>query len=188
MAVKTGSRKKSSRTRSGDAGDKDRLIAELKDRVTVLENELQLKHGGSSSLKVAESKQAEGLLRKSEERLDFSLRSADIGAWDLNLVDHTAWRSPRHDRIFGYEEPLPEWTYEMFLDHVLPEYREYVDSRFQEAVAGHGDWDFECRIRRVDGEVRWMYAHGRAVYDEQGQPLRIDRRNACIRQGYWIWC
>jgi hypothetical protein len=64
MAVKTGSRKKSSRTRSGDAGDKDRLIAELKDRVTVLENELQLKHGGSSSYKVAESKQAEGLLRK----------------------------------------------------------------------------------------------------------------------------
>jgi PAS domain S-box-containing protein len=43
MASRSGFRKKSGSTNSGDAVDKDRLIAELKDRVAFLENELLLK-------------------------------------------------------------------------------------------------------------------------------------------------
>ena len=49
MAAKSGSRKKSGGTHSGDAGDKDRLIAELKDRVAVLENKLRLKQNDTDS-------------------------------------------------------------------------------------------------------------------------------------------
>ncbi len=131
---------------------------------------------------ITERKHAEEALRLSEERRDFSLQSADIGAWELSLVDHTAWRSLIHDRIFGYKERLPEWTYEMFLSHVLPEDRDFVDNNFQNAISGHGDWDFECRIRRTDGEVRWMWGHGRAVYDEQGQPLRMFGINIDINE------
>ncbi len=122
---------------------------------------------------ITERKRAENALRLSDERRDFSLQSADIGAWDLNLIDHTAWRSLCHDQIFGYNAQLPEWTYEMFLSHVLPEDRDLVDNNFQNAVSGHNDWDFECRIRRSDGEVRWMWGHGRAVYDEKGLPMRM---------------
>ncbi|MGA9138636.1 MAG: PAS domain-containing protein [Methanocella sp.] len=126
-----------------------------------------------STQDITDVKQIESALRESEERLDFSLKSAGIGAWDLDLIDHTAWRSPRHDQIFGYKEQLPEWTYEIFLSHVLPEDRDIVESSFQKAVAGHVDCDYRCRIRRVDGEVRWMWAHGRPVYDERGQPIRM---------------
>jgi PAS domain S-box-containing protein len=121
-------------------------------------------------------------LRESKERLDFSLNSAEIGAWDLNLIDHTAWRSLRHDQIFGYAEQLPEWTYEMFLDHVIPEDRGLVDSAFQKALIGHVDWDFECRIRRADGEVRWIWGRGRAMYGEQGQPLSMFGINVDITE------
>jgi len=63
----------------------------------------------------------------SEEMLKFSLTAADIGAWDLDLQNHTTSRSLRHDQIFGYPDLLPEWTYEIFLEHVLPEDRLEVD-------------------------------------------------------------
>ncbi len=43
MAAKSGSRKKSGGTRSGDAAAKDQTVAELKDRIAVLENELRLR-------------------------------------------------------------------------------------------------------------------------------------------------
>lgn len=112
-------------------------------------------------------------LRESEERLNFSLRMSHTGGWDLDLVDHTAHRTLEHDRIFGYGALLPQWTYEQFLGHVLPEDRAEVDRRFREATATQTEWSFECRIRRVDGEVRWIWATGEHQRDETGQMRRM---------------
>ena len=117
-----------------------------------------------------ERKKAEAALKESEERLRFALDTIHTGAWDSDLVSHKAFRSIEHDRIFGYTELLPVWTYEMFLGHVLPEDRARVDGNFQQAVKIQGDWNFECRIRRADGEVRWIWAAGRHRQDVFGSP------------------
>jgi len=109
---------------------------------------------------ITERKRAEEALRKSEERLNFALQKCHFGAWELDLQDHTSQRTLVHDRIFGYETPLTVWTYEMFLEHVLPEDRPNVDRSFKEATATQSDWNFECRIRRNDGEVRWIWTAG----------------------------
>ncbi len=105
----------------------------------------------SFSRDITERRRAEQAVRDSEDRLRFALETSHTGAWDLDLVDHTAFRSLEHDRIFGYAELLPQWTYEMFLDHVLPEDRGEVDAKFRHATETQGDWSFECRIRRADG-------------------------------------
>ena len=112
-------------------------------------------------------------LRESEELFNFSLRTIHTGGWDLDLVDHTAHRTLEHDRIFGYGSLLPQWTYERFLEHVLPEDRAEVDRRFREATTKQTEWSFECRIRRVDGEVRWIWAAGEHQRDAAGQTRRM---------------
>ncbi len=112
-------------------------------------------------------------LRESEERLNFALRKSGTGGWDLDLLDHTAHRTLEHDRIFGYGSLLPQWTYEMFLEHVLPEDRAEVDRRFRAAITAQAEWNFECRIRRADGEVRWILATGEHQRDEVGQTRRM---------------
>jgi PAS domain S-box-containing protein len=122
---------------------------------------------------ITERKRTEEALRESEDRLTFALETGRTGAWDLDLVDLTAHRSLLHDRIFGYEALLPTWTYEMFLEHVLPEDRDEVDRRFQQAVESGGDWSFECRIRRVDGACRWIWAAGRHRRDASGHANRM---------------
>ncbi|MBI5445746.1 MAG: PAS domain-containing protein [Deltaproteobacteria bacterium] len=118
-------------------------------------------------------RRAEAAVKKSEELLRFALETTHTGAWDLDLVDHSATRSLEHDRIFGYRELLPEWTYELFLEHVLPEDRDGVDRKFRSAQEAGSDWDFECRIRRVDGELRWIRAAGRHRRDASGAPRRM---------------
>jgi PAS domain S-box-containing protein len=130
-------------------------------------------HVVSFSRDITERKQAEQAVRDGEERLRFALETSHTGAWDLDLVDHTAFRSLEHDRIFGYAELLPQWTYEMFLGHVLAEDRAAVDAKFHHAIETRGDWGFECRIRRTDGEVRWILAAGRHRADAAGIPLRM---------------
>ena len=70
---------------------------------------------------ISQRKLAEEALQASKAHLDFALQKIDTGAWKLNLLDHSAHRTLLHDRIFGYQTFLPNWTYEMFLEHVLPE-------------------------------------------------------------------
>ena len=117
---------------------------------------------------VVERKRAEEALRESDTRLRFALRACHIGAWDLDLVDHTASRTIEHDRIFGYAELLPQWTLEMFLQHVLPEYRVGAEAILREATTAKAGWSYECRIRRADGETRWIWFSGRRQTDNSG--------------------
>ena len=96
-----------------------------------------------------------------------------LGAWRLDLATGTAWRSLRHDQIFGYPTLLPEWTYEMFLGHVLAEDRGAVDESYGNALSAKTDLDFTCRIRSKDGEVRWIWAKGKLELGERGEPVAL---------------
>lgn len=107
-------------------------------------------------------------LQQTQRRLDFALRAAEIGIWELNLETQVAWRSERHDQIFGYDHLLPEWTFEQFMAHVLEEDRAQVRTSFQANTEAGKPWRFQCRIRRADGEIRWISAEGAPTLDEAG--------------------
>jgi PAS domain S-box-containing protein len=117
--------------------------------------------------------QAKQALSDSEARLSFALETSHTGGWDLNLVDQTAHRTLEHDRIFGYDTLLPSWTYQDFLAHVIPEDRDEVNQRFQTAIDTQSGWRFDCRIRRVDGEIRWIWGTGAHQLDEWGHNRRM---------------
>jgi two-component system CheB/CheR fusion protein len=145
------------------------------DRIICTYHDVTMLHRAEEAVRKSEEelKRSEEALRQSEDLLSFALDTARTGAWDLDLSDRRARRSPLHDLIFGYDRPLPEWTYEMFLDHVLPEDRKAVDRAFRDAVETGRDWSFECRIQRRDGEVRWIWAAGRHRRGQAGHAGRM---------------
>lgn len=95
--------------------------------------------------------------RDGEQRLRLALEAGEMGSWGIDLDSGVATGTPRTMEIFGYASPPPAWTYKVFRDHVLPEDREHMVGRFQQAAGTGLKWNFECRIRRADdGEIRWI--------------------------------
>lgn len=123
---------------------------------------------------VSERKLFEIQLAKNEQLLTFALKTLNGGAWELDLATHIAHRTLLHDQIFGYDSLLPEWSYEIFLEHVLPEDCAVVNSCFNDAKTSLGDWNFECRIRRRhDGAIRWISSTSSHRFDESGHPVSL---------------
>lgn len=112
-----------------------------------------------------ERARVEEALGDREERLDPATEAAELGVWELDLrTNASPVRSPRHDQIFGYEEPVEDWSFGIFLNHVHPEDRERIERSFEQALRT-GLWEFECRIIRADGQERWILARGRFYYE-----------------------
>ena len=112
-------------------------------------------------------------LRESEERLTHALEAGELGIWGLDTKTGKAWRSLRHDQIFGYDTILPEWTYQMFPEHVVAEDRNEVNEKFGYAISRGAEWNFECRIRRTDGDVRWIWAQGMPRLNERNEVVSM---------------
>src|SRR3984885_565597 len=115
----------------------------------------------------------EQALRRSEERVDLALDAAGIGRWDMDLASRQVNRSPRHDQIFGYETLLPEWTLDTLVEHVVPEDRDSVREKFVEALSGSDVYEFECRIKRPDAAVHWVWGRGKILRNESGEAISM---------------
>ncbi|MEO5914272.1 MAG: PAS domain-containing protein [Luteolibacter sp.] len=117
---------------------------------------------------VTPRKRAEQALVESEELLRFAMEAEKTGLWRMNFADGSVVRSLRHDQIFGYETMLPTWTHDDFMAHLVPDDREEVARLLEDGFATQLGWDFECRIRRRDGNVRWIRVCGRALGEMSG--------------------
>lgn len=118
---------------------------------------------------ITEPVEAEQALAKSEAHLRRAQEVAHVGSWELDLIGGELFWSDEVYRIFG----LPRETlmdYETFLTCVMPEDREYVNERWQAALAG-APYDIEHRISVGDG-VKWVREKAEVEFDQAGRAIR----------------
>ena len=81
----------------------------------------------------------------------------------MDLKSGAVQRGEQHDRIYGYDKLLPEFTRETFFNHLIPADMPQVESSF-ERVRTTGLLELRCRIKRAkDKAVRWIVLRGRAL-------------------------
>jgi PAS domain S-box-containing protein len=102
--------------------------------------------------------------------VDLALDAAGIGRLDLDLATGQVDRSACHDRILGYDTGGASNRDTLF-EHVIPEDRATVEEEFQKAVDQGDVCEFECRIKQPDGTIRWVWACGRALRDDEGRAV-----------------
>lgn len=114
---------------------------------------------------VTEHTQREKELRFSKSQLNFAFEKSHIGWWGMNIEDGSAFRTLEHAEIFGYDSTDREWSFQQFLDHVVPEDRDRIIAMIQHSKTSQTGLHFECRIRRNDGEYRWIMVIGGFQHD-----------------------
>jgi PAS domain S-box-containing protein len=117
----------------------------------------------------AERSRAEARLRESEERLRLVIESTGLGFWEYDATTTRTIRSPRHDAIFGYAEPLSEWNHERFKSHIVESDLARVEAGLRAALEQGKESDIECGMIRADGSRGWMTVRASPRYGIDGQ-------------------
>ncbi len=111
--------------------------------------------------------------RDIQSQFDFTLQNYQLGVWGIDLRDNSIHHTLEHDRIFGYDTLVPQWNFEIFVSHVIPEDRQDVEQKYWALIDNPDGWSHEFRIRRVDGSVRWIHDIGGCEMDENGKAIRV---------------
>ncbi|XTZ10246.1 MAG: PAS domain-containing protein, partial [cyanobacterium endosymbiont of Rhopalodia yunnanensis] len=113
-------------------------------------------------------------LRESEQRWQLVLQGTNEGIWDWNLKTDELFFSHRWKEMLGYQnEDLSNHldTWKMLLH---PQDRERVMDTVQahlERQTSH--YAVEFRLKCKDGTYKWILSRGQALWDQQGNPIRM---------------
>ena len=116
---------------------------------------------------------AERRLRKSRSMLARAESMAGIGSWEWDLLSGEVRWSDELFRILGVDPRSFTPAYGSYLERVVPEDRERIQSIIEQARESGSDFHYECGIERPDGERLAIEAHGEMELDEEGRPRRM---------------
>ena len=120
-------------------------------------------------------KQAEERLVRRETQLDLATRIVGIGVFDHDHIEDRLYWSDQFRRIHDAPEIEPHI---LALDaQIHPEDRErlYAAVRAAHDPAGDGTFTTEYRIRRSNGEVRWIVGRAKTLFVGEGAERRPTR-------------
>lgn len=119
-------------------------------------------------------KRAEAAHKNAEEMLRLALEGGQMGLWVWDLAHNRSQWSARESELLGLTHEPREVSTDEFFGFVHPDDAQEVKRRLAESVERRRDFSAEFRIRRADGQMRWLAAAGRLYCDENtGRPLRM---------------
>lgn len=121
---------------------------------------------------ITERKLSEAKLKERDELLLAAQAIAQMGSWILDLRQNRLIWSETTCRLFGIAPGEFRETFEHFCGFILPEDRAQHASQVMRISPENPYLEGEYRIRRPDGEVRWMYERGTVEYDQNGEQVR----------------
>jgi two-component sensor histidine kinase len=113
-----------------------------------------------------------GPVAADETRLEFALSAGRLGYWEMDPGTRRLFGSDIYKANWG-RAPDDPFTYEILRAAVHPDDLALHEAAVEQAIATRGSLDVEYRNIWPDGSVHWLRVRGHAVYDEDGQPVRM---------------
>ena len=123
---------------------------------------------------ITERIQAEAALRASEERWQLALRGSSDGIWDWNPRTNVVFFSTRWKEMLGFSENeisnhLEEWANRVHPED-MPQVQQNLADHFAQKTPFYVN---EHRVLCKDGTYKWILDRGQALWDADGQVLRM---------------
>jgi two-component system sensor histidine kinase VicK len=150
--------------------DGKRIDAILNTRLITFDGE---KAAMGTVIDVTRLKETEKELRQLNERLGLAYDASGAGAWDWDITsDHIEW-SPKMFELLGLNSQQTTASFEAWETVLHPEDREGATSGMNRALEEHIPLINESRVVLPNGQIRWINALGKGIYDENNQPVRM---------------
>lgn len=122
---------------------------------------------------ITDIKKVEAALRDSEARQIRIVQASNDGIWEWYPDRGGFHFSQRCWELLGYrdvddvitngEDKLKIWR-----THIYPADLEKFDNALSDHISLHTPFDVEYRLVNIQGEIRWVRARGKAIFDEKG--------------------
>jgi PAS domain S-box-containing protein len=123
---------------------------------------------------VTQRVRAESRLKESEQRLEMSVKAADMGIWEWNIRTDEVVYSDQCAEILGYApaemEPSASAARRLVHPEDLPKVIAALEAHFER---GAPFYEAEFRMKAKAGDWRWIRSRGTVIErDEAGRPVR----------------
>jgi PAS domain S-box-containing protein len=121
-------------------------------------------------------------LQTMQNQLSLSVSAGNIGTWYWDAKnDLLTWNKEQY-KIFGVKESEFSGRRADFLKFVLPEDLPVLHQQGEFSKKSPGELSYQFRVRRQDGEIRWLQARSRSFYNELGELTSITGVNIDITE------
>jgi PAS domain S-box-containing protein len=122
---------------------------------------------------ITDVKQAQQELLVSEQRYEVAVKGSSVGLWDFNVITGELYWSDRFKQIVDVTDEAFTGELQEFSGRLHPEDEARVLGEFNSHLTEKTPYSVEYRFRKEDGSYVWVHAEGQALWDEQGQPIRV---------------
>ncbi|HSQ46760.1 MAG TPA: PAS domain S-box protein [Lutibacter sp.] len=124
-------------------------------------------------INITKRKKAELDLIRMSRIMKNSQEIAHLGSFEYVAADQTTIWSEEEYNIYGLDPHGPSPEYHVMLEkYIHPDDAKLLNKTFMKAMQNREFYEFEHRIVRPDGSVRWVHDQANPYFDEHGNLLR----------------
>ena len=112
-------------------------------------------------------------VRADKERFALAVQGSNDGLWDWHIKNETLYWSPRLKELLGYTDDELDIDFDTFDSLLHPDDKEHVGIALEAHLKDRVPYAVEQRLLAKSGEYIWFRARGQAIWDEDGQPIRM---------------
>lgn len=120
--------------------------------------------------------------RKISERLRLATEAAGVGVWEYDFVNRRLIWDDSMFAIYGVAPGEFSSDYEAWRSCLVPEDVAKADENARASIEQNTPYDTCFRIRRKDGQIRFIHARALVHCDEAGKPQRMVGTNEDITE------